>query len=126
MRTKEYLAAVRPAQHLLMLETLFYADEVRDPRKILFPPAEDPPERELRMARELIETLVADWDPARHRDEHRERLLDLLRSKIDDAQVVPPEPEEELPSPAIDLMEALKASVEAAKQARADERRQTG
>ena len=125
MRTKEYLAAVRPAEHLLMLETLFYADEVRDPKELWIPPATEPPERELRVARRFIEALAGDWDPARHRDEHRERLLDLLRSKLDEAQLVP-EPEEEVATPALDLMEALKASVEAAKQARADERNRRG
>jgi DNA end-binding protein Ku len=117
MRTKEYLAAVRPGAHVLMLETLFYADEVRDPTNLWMPPVEEPPQRELRVARELIEALVGEWNPDRHRDEYRERVLGLLRSKSGDARVVQ-EPEEELPSPAIDLMEALKASVEAAREAR--------
>ncbi|HEV3472325.1 MAG TPA: Ku protein [Actinomycetota bacterium] len=121
MRTKEYLAAVRPGAQVLMLETLFYADEVRDPKHLWVPPAEDPPERELRVARELIEALVGEWNPDRHRDEYRERVLDLLRSKSGEARVVQ-EPEEELPSPAIDLMEALKASVEAARAARGGQR----
>lgn len=117
MRTKEYLAAVRPAEHLLMLETLFYADEVRDPKEVWVPPAQDPPERELGMARQLIETLTGDWDPGRLRDEYRERLLELLRDKVDEAHVIP-EPEEEVSDEVIDLMEALKASVEVAKRAR--------
>ncbi len=117
MRTKEYLAAVRPGEHLLMLETLFYADEVRDPKDIWMPHFEEAPERELRVARQLIEALTGEWDPARHRDEYRERLLELLRNKVDDAHVIP-EPEEEVPNQVIDLMEALKASVEVARQAR--------
>ena len=117
MRTKEYLAAVRPGEHLLMLETLFYADEVRDPKEIWMPHFEEAPERELRVARQLIEALTGEWDPDRHRDEYRERLLKFLRDKVDDAQVIP-EPEEEVPNQVIDLMEALKASVEVAKQAR--------
>jgi len=117
MRTKEYLAAVRPGEHLLMLETLFYADEVRDPKEIWMPQFEVAPERELRVARQLIDALTGEWDPARHRDEYRERLLELLRDKVDEAQVVP-EPEEEVSSQVIDLMEALKASVEVAKLAR--------
>lgn len=117
MRTREYLAAVRPAEHLLMLETLFYADEVRDPKEVWIPPAEDPPERELQMARQLIEALTGEWDPGRLRDEYRQRLLELLRDKVDHARVIPA-PEEEVSSQVIDLMEALKASVEVAKQAR--------
>jgi DNA end-binding protein Ku len=122
MRTKEYLAAVRPGPHLLMLETLFYADEVRDPKRLWAPPAEELPEREVRMARELIEALVGEWNADRHRDEHRERLLELLRSKAGKTRAVTEAEEPALPSPAIDLVEALKASVEAAKQARAGQR----
>ncbi|MBA2273161.1 MAG: hypothetical protein H0W21_04555 [Actinobacteria bacterium] len=117
MRTKEYLAAVRPGEHLLMLETLFYADEVRDPKEIWMSPFEEAPERELGVAKQLIEALTGEWDPARHRDEYRERLLELLRNKVDEAHVMP-EPEEEVASQVIDLMEALKASVEVAKLAR--------
>ncbi|HEX2234951.1 MAG TPA: Ku protein [Actinomycetota bacterium] len=125
MRTREYLAAVRPAEHVLMLETLFYADEVRDPKAFWIPPVEEPPERELRIAQQLIEALAGPWDPTRLRDEHRERLLELLRTKVGEMGTLP-EPAEEEPPPAIDLMEALKASVEAATRARAEQRRQTG
>jgi DNA end-binding protein Ku len=119
MRTREYLAAVRPGPDVLTLETLFFADEVRDPREVWSPIREEPNERELRVARHLIEALAATWDPARHRDTQRERVLELLRSKADEAFVLPP-PEEEATAPrATDLMAALKASVEAARQASA-------
>jgi DNA end-binding protein Ku len=126
MRTKEYLAVVRPGEHLLMLETLFYEDEVRDPKQFWVPPAQEPTERELRVARQLIQTLAGEWEPARHRDSYRERVLDLLRSKVGEERVLPERDDEELPGPAIDLMEALKASVDAAKEARAAQRKQTG
>jgi DNA end-binding protein Ku len=119
MRTREYLAVVRPAEDLLMLETLFYADEVRSPKEIWRPPVEEPPERELHVAQQFIHALAGSWEPDRHRDEHRERLLDLLRSKSVDAHIVPELETEETTPPVIDLIEALKASVEAAKQARA-------
>ena len=126
MRTKEYLVAVRPAEHVLMLETLFYGDEVRDPKEVWVPMIDEPPERELQVARQLVEALTGEWEPARHRDEYRERLLDLLRSKAGEAIVVPEEEEEvAAASPAIDLLETLKASVEAAKRART-EQRETG
>ena len=124
MRTKEYLAAVRPAAHALMLQTLYYADEIRDAKDVWLPPAEDTPERELAMARQLIEALADDWDPTRHRDHYRERVLDLLESKAGEELLQPaPEPEA---APAIDLLESLKASVEAAKQARAVRRSEAG
>jgi DNA end-binding protein Ku len=127
MRTKEYLVAVRPAEQLLMLETLFYADEVRDPKQLWVPPVQEPSERELVLARQFVESLEGPWQPERHRDDHRERLLDLIHSKSGFAVHVP-EPEEEEPAGATvtDLMDALKASVEAARQARAEGGRQTG
>lgn len=121
MRTKEYLVAVRPAEHVLMLETLFYADEVRDPKEVWMPAIDEPSQRELGLAQQFLESLSGQWEPARHRDEHRERLLDLIHSKAGTA-IATPEIDEGAPvSPAIDLMEALRASVEAAKRAREDE-----
>ena len=126
MRTKEYLVAVRPAEHVLMLETLFYADEVRDPKGVWVPSMEEPSERELSVARQFLEALGGEWEPARHRDEHRERLLDLLHSKAGDA-VAKPEAEPGAPvAPVSDLMEALQESVEAARRAREEEGRRTG
>jgi DNA end-binding protein Ku len=125
MRTKEYLVAVRPAEHVLMLQTLFYADEVRDPKELWVPLIEEPSERELRMAHQLIEMLAGVWEPERRRDEHRERLLDLIHSKLGDAVEVPEADTEPEMTPVTDLMDALLASVEAAKQAR-EERKETG
>jgi DNA end-binding protein Ku len=118
MRTKEYLVAVRPAEHLLMLETLFYPDEVRDPKEVWMPSMEEPSERELRLARQLIESLSGPWEPGRHRDEHRERVLELLRSKTSFAAAPSVTVAEQPPPQAAELMEALQASFEAAKRAR--------
>jgi DNA end-binding protein Ku len=125
MRTKEYLVAVRPAEHVLMLQTLFYADEVRDPKELWVPLIEEPSERELRMAHQLVEMLAGDWEPERRRDEHRERLLELIHSKLGEAVEVPEAETEPKLTPVTDLMDALLASVDAAKQAR-EERKQTG
>jgi DNA end-binding protein Ku len=84
------------------------------------PAIEEPTERELDMAQQFLDALAGEWEPARHRDEHRERLLALLESKADVAvPVVEPEAEPAT-APVIDLMEALRASVEAAVQARAE------
>jgi DNA end-binding protein Ku len=127
LRTKEYLAVVRPAEHVLMLETLFYSDEVRDPKEVLYPSFEEPSEREMQVAHQFLDALTGDWDPSRHRDEHRERLLEFLHSKTADALEVPEPGEEEVPtSAAIDLMDALRASVEAAREAKKNQERQTG
>jgi DNA end-binding protein Ku len=126
MRTKEYLVAVRPAEHVLMLETLFYPDEVRDPKELRIPSVEEPSERELGLARQFLDTLAGKWEPGRQRDEHRERLLDLIHSKLGSVVTLPETDVEAPVTPITDLMEALKASVEAARRARQDEDRRTG
>lgn len=126
MRTKEYLVAVRAAEHVLVLETLFYADEVRDPKEVWVPTIEESSDRELQLARQFIDALAGDWEPDRHKDSHRERLLDLLHSKAGEATVVS-EAEEAAPvTPAADLMEILQASVDVAKRARDAQDRETG
>jgi DNA end-binding protein Ku len=118
LRTKEYLSAVRPAEGVLMLHTLFYADEIRNVKDVWTPRTEEPPDRELRLARQLIEALEGKWDSSGYRDKYRERVLELLESKAEKAFVVD-EQEEEAPSSRIsDLMEALKESVEAAREVR--------
>src|ERR687892_1877011 len=89
MRTREYLVAVRPAEHVLMLETLFYADEVRDAKEFWISSMEEPSDRELRIARQLLEALEGQWEPDRRLDEHRERLLELLHSKVGEAGSAP-------------------------------------
>jgi DNA end-binding protein Ku len=119
LRTREHLAAIRPSEDVLMLQTLFYADEIRDVKGTWQPLVEEPPERELRLARQLIEALEGKWDPTRYRDTYRDRVLEHLRSKAGDAFVMP-EPEEVAPSKAVDLMEALRRSVEATRLAQAD------
>jgi DNA end-binding protein Ku len=126
LRTKEYLAIVRPAEHVLMLETLFYPDEVRDPKEVWYPTIVEPEERELRTAEVLLDALSARWEPARHRDEHRERLLELIRSKAGEAVTVSDSEEETPIAPVVDLMEALRASVDAARQAREAGPRRSG
>ena len=117
MRTREYLAAIRPMAEALALETLFFADEIRPIADVGIPPPADVSERELRLAEDLIGFLATEWDPARYRDTFRERVLELIQSKAGQAAPVPEEEEATGPSRIPDLMAALKASVEAARAA---------
>jgi DNA end-binding protein Ku len=115
MRTREYVAAIRPAAGGLMLETLFHADEVRRPAEVGIREGQEPNERELDIARRLIRSLVTEWDPERYGDTYRERVMDLVRSRAGDATPVVHE-EEEPPGPRVqDLMAALQASLDAVK-----------
>ena len=124
LRTKPHLVAIRPADGVLGLETLFFGDEVRDGRELVRSlDAIELSERELDLAVLLIDTLHTTWDPAAYRDTYREELLSMIAEK--DPVDVPVEPAGPPPtgsgSRVEELMEALKASVEAAKQKRRDE-----
>jgi DNA end-binding protein Ku len=114
LRTKEHLAAIRPMEGVLVLESLFYADEVVPPGEVRPAPALDASDRELDVAVQLIELLASSWEPSRYRDTHRERLLELIEGKAATEDVGIEEPAAPQPEVA-DLLEALRASVEAAK-----------
>ena len=121
MRSKQYLAAIRPVDGRLMLSTMVYADELVDPAQIegLDAMGDIPvDERETAMARQLIAALEADFDPVRYTDSYREAVLELIERKASGettATVTSPAPSSDT---VVDLMAALEASVAAAKEAR--------
>jgi DNA end-binding protein Ku len=120
MRTKQYLAAVRPKDGKLLLSTMVYADEINDPASI--PEIEELgdieiDDRELTMARQLIETLDTDFEPEKFHDTYREAVLDLIERKAEGEELVAPAASAE-PEKVVDLMAALEKSVAAAKDAR--------
>jgi DNA end-binding protein Ku len=116
IRSKEYLTAIRPAGDVLTMETMLFADELIDPGDIDELPDEDvhATDREVEMARQLIESLATDFEPAKYRDEYRERVLDLIERKAEGQEVAMPA-EPEAPAAVPDLMAALEASLAAAK-----------
>jgi DNA end-binding protein Ku len=77
-------------------------------------------ERELKMARQLIESLSTDFEPEKYRDEYRERVLALIEQKAEGAEIVA-QPAVEEPAKVVDLMAALEASLAAAKAGRLDQ-----
>ncbi len=120
MRGKQYLAAIRPSddENVLVLSTMYFADEVRDPAKELegLPNRTQVSERGLKMAVSLIESLTTEWDPKHYRDTYTERVEQLIEAKKKNREVVVPDTSEEAASEEVDsLLETLRASVEAAK-----------
>jgi DNA end-binding protein Ku len=115
IRTKEQLVAVRPLGDVLAMATMNFADEVVDPDSFDEAPGEDidTTKRELEMARQLIDSLSADFEPGKYHDEYREAVLELIEKKADGQEIVlqPAEEPERVP----DLMAALEASLAAAK-----------
>jgi DNA end-binding protein Ku len=117
MREKEHLAAIRPMDGALVLETMFFPDEVRGIDEVENLPKDlDVDAKQLRMALELIDSLSSTWEPEHYRDTYRERVLELIERKAEGHDIVTEEPAK--PGKVRDLMEALRASVEAAKQER--------
>jgi len=119
LRTKPHLAVIRPAGDVLALETMFFADEVRDGRSLV--PEVDPvemSEKEVELAQVLIETLKTDWDPARYEDTYRQQLLERIAKR---RPVAGRAASGSAPTGArIDeLLDALKASVDEAKRNKA-------
>jgi DNA end-binding protein Ku len=120
IRNKQHLAAIRPVGDALVLETMYYADEVRRPEEAPKPQVRGP---EVEMAKTLIENLAAKWEPEKYHDSYRTELLDLLQTKAEGEPL--PEPKAEEGGEVVDLMEALRQSVAATKK-RAPAKRKTG
>jgi DNA end-binding protein Ku len=124
IRQKEHLTAIRPTEDVMTMATMLFGDEVVSPRQIdELPDETETSDRELEMARQLIDSLSSDFEPDRYRDEYRERVLDLIERKAEGEEIAvqPAEEPERVP----DLMAALEASVKAARED-SDGKAQTG
>ena len=118
LRTKQYLAALRPRDGALVLSTMLFADEVVGTAELEVKTTSDtqPSERELTMARQLVSSLSAEWEPEKYKDDYREKVLALIEAKAEGNEIAMPE-EPERPAPVVDLMAALEASLARAQQA---------
>src|SRR5438045_1711275 len=96
LRTKQYLAAVRPLEKALAISTMLYADEVvpHDELEGLPDAHTKPAERELKMAEQLIGSLASDFDIRKYKDDYREQVLALLERKAEGEEIVAQEPAE--------------------------------
>jgi DNA end-binding protein Ku len=123
LRSKEYLTAIRPADGVLTMETMLFADELVPTDQLDELPDEDvrATDREVQMAKQLIESLTTDFDPTRYRDEYRERVLELIERKAGGEEIIVQAAPEE-PAKVPDLMAALEASLAVAKKPSARKR----
>jgi DNA end-binding protein Ku len=114
IRSKEQLVAIRPREGVLAMETMLFADEVVPTDTLEELTADNgevkTSERELTMARQLIDSLSSDFEPEKYHDEYRERVLDMIERKAQGETIVIEEPSEE-PDKVPDLMAALEASI---------------
>jgi DNA end-binding protein Ku len=118
MRSRRYLSAVRPYGDVMLLTTMVHADEIAGADFWIPDDHAAPTDKELKMARLLIDTLSGPFEPERYPDEHRQRVLEAIeaRTPAETAAVTAPSP-----TRVLDLMAALEASVRAAKAARKEE-----
>lgn len=110
MGNSETPIALIPYEDDLVMMTLHYQSEVKDIPKSLAHPAVE--EAELSMAKKLVESMTADFDPARFKNDYQEKLMGLIQDKIAGKQIVAERPAEQ-PANIINLMDALAASLKA-------------
>ncbi len=112
-RDKEHIAALRFKDDAFVLETMFWPDEVREADFGGVDVSVEVRDQELQMARQLIDSLTGEWAPEEFSDAYREALVQIVEAKLNgqEIEVIEPEPTAKV----VDLMEALKASVAAAK-----------
>lgn len=113
IREKVHLATLRADGDVLILETMFWPDEIRSAEFEELDDELEVRDEEVKMAEMIIDNLTADFDPAAWKDESREAIEGLAQKKIDGQEIVAPEAPE--PTKVVDLLDALKASVEATK-----------
>src|SRR3954452_11533838 len=125
IRQKEQLVAIRPPGDILTMETMNFPEEVTPPDNFDEAPGADVDtnQREVDMARQLIDSLSAEFDPSKYKDTDRERVLELIKSKAEGKQIAvqPTEEPQQVPH----LSAALEASVNAARQNRESGGRET-
>jgi DNA end-binding protein Ku len=116
MRSKDYLTAIRPDGDVLVLETLYFADEIRDPHEEIdnLPGRPRLSPQEVRMAGQLIDAMSGPWKPDQYRDTYTDRVNELIEAKRDSKEV---KPAAEAPDATnvTELTEALRASLAAAR-----------
>jgi DNA end-binding protein Ku len=113
LRDKEHLATVRVYGDALVLETLFYPDEIRDANQLEGLTGSNVTDKEVQMAINLIEALAGEFDPSKYKDEYRDALLDMINQKVE-GKPIEEAPAAKPTAKVMDLMDALRASVEAA------------
>lgn len=114
MRNRQYLTALRADDGVLALDTLHWADEVRDPGQLRLPEAGSARGKEVEMARTLIESMSGPWEPEEYRDTYTDRVEQLIADKRAGREVVTEEAPREA-TEVVDLLEALQRSVDSSR-----------
>jgi Ku protein, prokaryotic len=122
IRNKQHLAALRPWNGVLLLETMYFADEIRKPDAV-DGTGGNLRKAEVEMARSLVENLSDTFDPEKYDDTYRKELLALLKEKAETGKISAPREEGDDEGEVVDLMAALRESVEKTQKGRKSPRR---
>jgi len=127
LRDAQHLAAVESIENALVLSVMRFSDELVDVAQFEFPSAEGVRKAELDMAKALVNSLAAEWDPAKYTDQYRENLLRIIQGKVKGKDVALEAPQEPRQAEVVDLMERLRRSLAqggkgAARQTRGEQR----
>ena len=111
--------AVRPGDKVLLLETMYFEDEIRDPEQELdsLPPVGNANARELSIAKDLVDSLTDEWEPGRYKNTYRTRVEELVQRKRDGNAIVVGT-DSPRKTQVVDLMSALQASIERSRSSR--------
>ena len=111
LRDKQHLAAVEVIDRALVLSVMRFEDELVDTEHLHFPARADVRKAELDMAKTLVNSLAAEWDPKKYTDQYRENLMRIIKGKARGKKVALEAGEEKRPAKVVDLMERLRQSL---------------
>jgi len=114
IKTRQYLAGVKPEDGALVLELMHFADELADPGKLHLPKKMEIGKREMNMAKSLIDSMSAKWNPEKYHDDYREALMEVIEEKVEAGGKEIEEKPKKAPKPTkiIDLVSVLQKSLE--------------
>ena len=114
IKTRQYLAGVKPEDGVLLLELMHFADELADPEKLHVPKKTEVGKREMNMAKSLIDSMSSKWNPEKYRDDYREALMEVIEEKVEDGgKEIEEKPKKaRKPTKVIDLVSVLQKSLE--------------
>jgi DNA end-binding protein Ku len=114
IKTRQYLAGVKPEDGVLVLELMHFADELADPGKLHVPKETEVGKREMNMAKSLIDSMSSRWNPEKYRDDYREALMEVIEEKVETGgKEIEEKPKKaRKPTKVIDLVSVLQKSLE--------------
>jgi DNA end-binding protein Ku len=114
IKTRQYLAGVKPQDGAMVLELMHFADELADPEKLHLPKKTEIGKREMNMAKSLVDSMSSKWNPEKYKDDYREALMEVIEEKVEAGGKEIEEKPKKAPKPTkvIDLVSVLQKSLE--------------